>query len=238
MPYRDVDTDFERQCIGRPVLSCLQPFPAPAGAPLSQLRTFRFSYAMALIKITTRWSGFSGAPGYTNFHFNVDSPATQAGAAAALVETFWKAVASRLPSIVRLDILPEAPEFSPGTGQMVDVHAFSAPAVISGTAAGAYSSASGGLIHWFTNEVRNGRRLRGKTFLVPMTASAFGTDGALAVAHRTALEDAATALRSGAAAQLVIWGRPTARGAGDGVLAPVTSARVPQMQAVMRSRRD
>jgi hypothetical protein len=117
------------------------------------------------------------------------------------------------------------------------VAAATPPTVVNGGGSGAYSAPSGAVLHWLTGTVRNGRRLRGRTFIVPLANSNYEANGTLAAGTITAIQNAGLALMDEATTRLVVYGRP-APNAADGVAALVTGARVPDMAAVLRSRRD
>jgi len=194
---------------------------------------------MAMIKITARWSGFTGAPGYTNFFFNSDgTTSADATAAADGVRKFFADISLDLPSTTKIDVIGEAAVIDIPTGKMLDVIPFTPPTQASGGATGGVSAASGALIHWSTPNVRNGRRLRGRTFLVPLATGSFENNGTIIGASLTRIENAANGLRSVPGVTLGVYGRPTFKGASDGVWAIAASARVPDKQVVLRSRRD
>ena len=197
-----------------------------------------------MMKVKVRWAGFIGSPGWTNFYF--ESPDgtfhTEADAVAAAdkVATFITAVKVQLPPIVNLTIQPDVEVIAPTTGKLLNVNNAGARAAVSGTApAQAFAGTTGAVITWRTAGVRNGRRVRGRTFLVPTVSSTFDTDGTMGVTKQTEILNAATALFApfNGGIQLGVWARPTAPGAEDGDWHPITSASVPDMAAVLRSRR-
>jgi hypothetical protein len=109
------------------------------------------------------------------------------------------------------------------------------PAVIQGTAASGYSSASGAVVGWITNGFHNGRRIRGRTFLVPLGGVAYDTDGTLSAAYLTKCRSAATLyVTNGSPA---IFTRPQP-GLSNGGATAVSAAQVNDKAAVLTSRRD
>ena len=56
----------------------------------------------SLLKVTTRWSGFTGSPGYSNFYFrdftSGEPTDVDADAAADRLDTFWVAVKGLFPA--------------------------------------------------------------------------------------------------------------------------------------------
>jgi hypothetical protein len=197
---------------------------------------------MAIIRATLRWSGFSGAPGYTNLHFLTDDPPVVATIDATLldVRTAFFDIASRFPNGLSITFPNEVEEFDAGTGVLQGTIGVDLQDAVAGTGgSGPYSSAVGACITWTTGMVVNGRRLRGRTFLVPLApATAFQDDGTLAEAARVAILGAGNSIINAVGGYpLAIWSRPSP-GAGGGAAGTVTSASVADSTAVLRSRRD
>jgi hypothetical protein len=208
-----------------------------------------------LMRVTAEWSGFSGAPGYTVLHFvnafggtggDADATAAAALTAATRTRTFIDAIKGLLPPVVRVTVSPEVEVIESTTGALVKVFSVTAPAAVVGTSTANYSAPNGAVISWSTAGIRRKRRIRGRTFLVPLASSSYGTDGNLGAGSRTTIQTAANALIDTTGdADMVIFGRPTpadkANGIPqleDGTYSIVTSGNVPSMVAVLRSRRD
>lgn len=194
---------------------------------------------MAIYRTTVRWTGFMGAPGYTNFHFTDLSADPGPVPARTATSAFFNSIASLLPSGVSWMTEGEVAVIDETTGMVTDyVVAEPNPSPGSGGAPGGYSAASGAVVTWNTAGVRNGRRVRGRTFLVPLGGNCFQNDGTLTPATISTINDAAEELvgESGFESGFCIFSRPSASGPG-GVF-PVIGHRVPDMAAVLRSRRD
>lgn len=197
------------------------------------------------MRVTTRWDGFTGAPGFTVMHFrdfDTEGAVTQAQVQSAhgRVSTFFGAVRTGLPSTARLLVRPEVEIIEDSTGELLDVVAVTGTNVpIAGSSAVNMAGPAGAVINWRTNGIRNGRRIRGRTFLVPLTSAVYQPDGTLDNAFVTTLQNAANALvdRAGTP-DLGVYARPSGPGATDGRWVVATSATVPDMVAVLRSRRD
>lgn len=194
---------------------------------------------MAIFRIQARWTGFTGAPGYSAFHFDAatEGAGPTAQACADAVGAFFVSVRDHLPSGVRVSVEAEVQRLEETTGELIGFETITAPAPALGNSAGNWSAASGAVVIWSTGGVRSGRRIQGRTFLVPLGGTGLSTDGTLSAAAQSTIQTAATTLADSITA-LHIWARPTAPGAADGQIASVTSARVPDMSAVLRSRRD
>lgn len=190
------------------------------------------------MRVTARWEGFTGAPGYSNFYFYGEGGNDMHQAHRVLVREFFDEIASFIPDGVRVQIESEGAVIDEATGQLTGYLSGTEPIFgVNGTSTGTYSAASGAVVNWITNAVANGRRVRGRTFIVPVGSSGLQADGTLSTAFLTALREAADDLiGAGSNSGLMVWSRPRAGQAGSAAI--VTSAQVPDMTAVLRSRRD
>lgn len=195
--------------------------------------------AMSLFRVKARWTGFSGAPGYTVLHF--EAPDDAAGPSpedcVTAVHTFFDSIRDRLPSVVSVQVEGAVERLEIGTGQLIGFDDVTPPSLVIGAMSGGFSSATGACVGWATNGVRNGRRVRGRTFIVPLGAGTYDTDGTLNSIALTDIQTAASALAADFAG-LVVYARETAPGAADGVAYDVAGARVADKTAILRSRRD
>jgi hypothetical protein len=197
----------------------------------------------SLAKVTVNWAGWPGAPGYTNLYFRNSTPGVISQAvvdnAITKVEAWKNDFDQDLPSGLTVTTDPSVEEIDDTNGSLIGFWTGSPGAGTSGAAAGNYSNAAGFCIAWSTNTVRNSRRMRGRTFVVPIGSSGLDNTGSLATTRLTAWKAAAAALRANTGdARLVIWGRPTAPGATDGVSAEVTSSNIVDKTAILTSRRE
>lgn len=201
-----------------------------------------------ILRVKTRWSGFNGAPGYSVMHFRDfgtgdggGGEATQemAQAAADKVAGFFNRILDVIPATVQLDIESEVDLLESTTGELVDSYTAIGALTSQGAAGGSYSAASGAVVNWRTSGVRNGRRVRGKTFLVPLAASAYDNEGQLTASARNTIQTAALFLvTDNGPADLGVFARPTGPDATDGAWYVATSMSVPASVAILRSRRD
>lgn len=197
---------------------------------------------MNITRITARWSGFPGAPGYSNFYFAsglVDGGLLQeeADLFAARVRSAFLQIGPLLPSSVSIEVEPEAVVLDSDTGMAQEFLNLDVPAAVTGVNNADFAGPVGAVITWRTDDLRNGRRIRGRTFLVPLATVVFEEDGTLGSNWRDDLNDFADTLRGGPGeGDLGVWSRPV-NGSG-GVFASVTAHSVPDMAAVLRSRRD
>lgn len=203
---------------------------------------------VALLRVKARWSGFAGAPGYSVMHFRdftgEDGPtegfdAADATAATARVQTFFNALRSLYPSAVTIQVEQEVDIIESTTGDLVDSLQADGLGPLPGETNANFSAPVGAVVNWRTGTIRNGRRLRGRTFLVPLSNTVFDTTGTLAESARSTISVAAAALAASTGTpDLHVYGRPSGPSLADGVVGLVTGSTVPDMAAVLRSRRD
>lgn len=199
-----------------------------------------------MLRVTARWSGAIGLPGYSVFHFRdftVTGEPTQetADGAVAKVRAFFVGIQSQLPNVVSVQVQSDVPVIEDTNGMMTSV--FSAPtsAPVGGSAglSTEYAAPVGAVVTWRTGQVRNGRIIRGRTFLVPLARTAFDAGGTLSESALSAINAAATTLRNPAGTgDLGVYSRPSSPAATDGQWAFASGHSVPDMGAVLRSRRD
>lgn len=202
----------------------------------------------ALLRVKARWTGFSGAPGFTVLHFRdfsgpdgagAEPDNAQAAAAGERVRAFFQTLNGLLPESVRIAVEPDVDVVEDSTGELIDSLNAGQIATVSGAVPGSFSGPSGAVVNWRTGGIRNGRRIRGRSFIVPLSSSIYSNAGILTAGAQDALQTAANALAaSSGTPDLMVYARPTSAGATDGQSSVVTSATVPSLIAVLRSRRD
>lgn len=210
----------------------------------------------AIMRVKVKWSGYQGAPGYNIFHyrdFDTEPPTnTHATAAATDLRAFFDAIKAYMPNAVKIDVMPDCDVLESSTGDLTGGVTATPGAQVSGTAgAGAqFAAAAGAVVTWKTAGVRNNRRIRGRSFIVPLANVAFATDGTLDAGFLTTAGTAATTLRdpTTGSPDLGVWARPTPvlDGEGnptgehnaDGIWYVCNGHSIPDMGAVLRSRRD
>lgn len=100
---------------------------------------------------------------------------------------------------------------------------------------GAYVAGTGARVSWATSGIRNGRRVRGTTFLAPLIGAAFDADGTPAASVITTISGAANTLRAALPGELQIYSRPS--GGLPGQASTVIDSSVPNQASWLRSRR-
>lgn len=192
-----------------------------------------------IVKVRAIWSGFQGAPGYTNWHGLSDGDAAVAAAAlAGRMRAFFNGMAVGLPLEASVKVQRTYQVLDSTNGHVTAEGTLATdPLAVAGTVAGNYSVVTGAVVNWETglyNE--DGHRIRGRTYLVPLT-NVFDTHGSLndpSIALMTTVSTAAI----GGVGNLVVYSRPTSKGATDGRVSTVTAATIHDKACVLRSRRD
>lgn len=205
---------------------------------------------MSIFKVSTAWSGTTGGPGVTQLYFQDIGDAvptqTQVQTACNAVRSFWNSSAGVLPNEIVLNISPQVDVFDQANGQLTNsVIAATPPATVVGTDAGAYAMASGVKATLQTNEIRNGRRVRGAIYIVPAGFSSLTNYGVISTGSRNVVNAAGTALIAAVIAQnvnLIVWGRPVKDSAGTvtrvGTVNYVQGFDAQEKGCVLRGRRD
>jgi hypothetical protein len=143
------------------------------------------------------------------------------------------AVDELIPGQITVTVPSEGREINDLTGDLVGYWTDGVPINDSNALTQAFAGPAGACINWLTNGVVEGRNVRGRTFLVPLFASAYETDGSLVTGTLTIIRNAATALVN--AGVLKIWSRPRTGIPGSSWL--VVSSRVNDRVSVLTSRR-
>lgn len=202
---------------------------------------------VTMLKVKARWHGFTGGPGYSNFFFREFSTgqwaptATEATQAVDRTKAFFQQIGGLMPPVVNVQVESECEVIEDTDGSLVDVVQAASTNNVAGSSSNSnYSAATGAVVSWGTGSVRNGRRVRGRTFLVPLSSAVFDSNGTLTQPAVDNISTAATNMVSGAnpGPDFGIYCRPTSPVATDGAWFVATSSRVPDMGAILRSRRD
>lgn len=187
---------------------------------------------MAIQRLRCEWGGPGvEGPGLTTFYAENDGTVGISGAAAGL----FSALTSRIPNGTTIfvpnggDVLDEA------TGQLVGTWGVGTGTTITGTGTGSWAQGVGARIVWETGVVRAGRRVRGSTFLVPLVASAYDSNGTIASAALGDINSGISSFMAAILARARVWSRPRPGLAGAGVV--VTGGVAPDKVSWLRSRR-
>ena len=186
-----------------------------------------------MMRFHCAWQNWPGAPGVSTFY--AESGADISTITDAL-RAFWQSFVTYLPTGLTIQVPSTGDIISDTTGAITGAWSDGTPvAVVTGTAAGVYAGNAGAVVHWLTGAVINGRRLRGRTFLVPLIGSAYDANGSLSATTITAITNAATTLVAAIGTNLLVWHRPVPP--MNGSSADIVGFRIPDLAVSLRSRR-
>jgi hypothetical protein len=176
---------------------------------------------------TTYWTGASSTP-----------VAADALDVSARVRAFWNSLATSLAAGLVVTTSTSVDVIDSASGTLLSTLPPGSPANVTGTGSGSLPSATMGLLKLATSVVLNGRFLKGRSFIGPLSTTV-NSLGNPTPAFNTALLTAAGFYGTGATAStLQVWHRPTALLPVSGIVAPVTSFGTSTEFSVLRSRRD
>lgn len=195
-----------------------------------------------LARISCAWQNWPGAPGVSQFY----ADPTNLQATVNALKTFWDSFATALPTNLTVQVPSSGDFIDDADGKINGAWSVpSQPAPTTATGAGSYAGNAGMVVHWLTIAVVNGRRIRGRTFIVPLVAGAYDTGGSLTPLIVSASKLAADKLITDTAGALKVWHRPVYAKpkttpptiVKPGSAATVTSSRIPDLAVSLRSRR-
>lgn len=179
------------------------------------------------------WTAPGGGTGYSVFHFTTAGASGAAQTIADDTREFFLGLQSALPDDVIVSFDSEVLDMDP-SGTLQAVWGVTPGADVNGSITSGYARAQGARVDWATDQVVAGRRLTGRTYVVPVGSVFFDTQGLLTSAAVTDLQNAANAFISDTASNrpLRVWSRTHA------VDSVVTAASIPTQGAILRGRRD
>ena len=198
-------------------------------------------------RVRINWTGFPGGPGISTL-YGTESTAAPASSSNCLTD-----ISNQVPMDVSWNIPSSGDTIDPITGLITGGWSGGTPTPGTGGGTGVYAAPVGCMIKWSTGQVRSGRRVKGRTFLVPLVGTAFDTAGNVEPGAIGTIADGAAALVTALAPNFFVWQRPRkasnawtdvhgllhpAKVARVGESIAITSSSVPTKAVVLRSRRD
>lgn len=193
---------------------------------------------MTIHRVNAAWQNWPGAPGVTTFYFG--SGPTQAEIDA--IRAYFLAFITLLPTGLTVQVPSTGDTLDELNGDIASTWSVATtPAVVTATGAGTYAGNAGAVMHWLTDGIVNSRRVRGRSFMVPLISSAYDAAGSLSAATLTAMNNAGNALLGGTSS-LSVWARPIENAVPpamnrNGSKHLITGIRVPDLAVSLRSRR-
>lgn len=195
-----------------------------------------------LMRVQTVLTYGTGGPGLNTVYWAPGTPGgvtADATDAVARVRAMWLAMAGQFPTTFAFGTSNDVSLIDDSDGALVgSLGAASVASVVGTGGASSGPLASMFLVRLRTGLIRDGRLVRGRWYLGPVSAAAIHPSGSLVAAAQTALNSASTALLTGGATGSVpsVWHRPNSHGAGAS--SPVLTTSTWSQFATMRSRRD
>ena len=194
----------------------------------------------SLLRARARILGTAGLPGLCTAYFTGSSPTTAAEALEGLtrVRALWEGIKTLVATGTTVEYIEAVDELDPSTGLLTGGHSVATPVTTVASGAGdILPLALMGLGQMFTSVIINGRRVRGRMFLGPMTES-INTVGAPTGAAQITIQNGMATLGTTVVTPLahVVWHRPVNQ--AGGAACAVSSYGSAAYWAVLRSRRD
>ena len=194
-----------------------------------------------LYRVRTQINTAQGGPGVSTMYFrDVDT-------AIPSLYTLWNELRVLMPDNVAILIQPFGDIIDDATGTITGGWAKEPVAAIAGGSTTEYAAPAGLLMGWETGTILNGRRVRGHTFVVPITTANMTTDGQIGGATVALAMVKGLQFITAQSASFVVWHRPRADrpataklkhlAAYAGGNALVTNITVKNRVAVLTSRR-
>jgi hypothetical protein len=153
------------------------------------------------------------------------------------LRAFFDGIKALFPTGLTFQVPSSGDIINQGSGALTGAWSVgTTPAVVTATGGtGTYAGNAGAVIHWLTPDLFNGRRLRGRSFLVPLVSSGFENNGSLSAATISTISTAATTFLAAVPGMWNVWHRPRPGfGGGNGT---IDAFRVPDLAVSLRSRR-
>ena len=151
------------------------------------------------------------------------------------VRAWFNAVKGFLPGNVTLVFPGSVEVLDVDTGALTGVELIgSSPAPVVGGGAGGYAAGVGARVVWYTDGIFRGRRVKGATYLVPITSAFYDSQGNISSANVDLLQTASSTLVSNTS--LCVWSRPR-KGQVGGAVSTVVGCQAKNSVTWLRSRR-
>lgn len=186
------------------------------------------------LEYTVRWTGGPIGVGASVLHFVSVGSSASAQAVADATRVCFEAIKGQIPTAVSISYDAEVREIS-NAGALVAVYPVTAPLVTTPTGVGPYAAGTGAMVRHSTGIVVGGKRLQGRTFIVPILSSNYSSVGSIAGGTQTTISNAFTALRTttaGVGSSLAVWSRANAS------TAAVTGSACLGRVSALRTRND
>lgn len=186
---------------------------------------------MLIDQAVVEWTGFPGAPGYSTFY------AVPGSDVAFSLAAFFENMKTWLPQNVKIQVPTSGDTLEDTTGIIESSWSTAAIPLVTGTNTQAYAAPAGIHYNWITNDFINGRRVRGKTFIVPMSSACFDNDGSLTSTIVTQVGTVGDLFMTAVEDNLLIYHRPAKGTHAGGKACRVVGYNFRDRASVLTSRR-
>lgn len=204
---------------------------------------------MSVQRVKARWNIPGAGTAFSVFHFgngpDGEGSDVEASNSTLAVHTFFSEIKLYIPNSVSIDVQTDVELLDVATGALVGMATSASRARIVGTAGATvnFAAPAGVCVTWATAGIRTvsskPRRVRGRTFIVPVAQNAWDVDGTLNNSALTVFNNAATGLRGNFSGQeLHVYGRPGLNATPPGQVYAVTGHKITDQAAILRSRRS
>lgn len=157
---------------------------------------------MTIAQLQVTWKGLPGGDGFSFFY--VSSTA----ASISPLPTFFDAIKAFFPLKINWVVNPFWKFIDETTGKMTGAGGGGPQPTITATGADAFAPQTGVQVRWETAGFENGRRVKGRTYLVPCVGAQFGSNGVPSATMCNTINAAADVMRQAYTGNLVVWHRP------------------------------
>ena len=183
-----------------------------------------------LLRVRVTWNGAVPGGGISTFYTD-DVVALDVSS----IKTFFNAIKDLMPGTLSLTIPNNADTIDMASGRLTGNLALTGGGVVTGTGDANYLAGVGAFVNWNTSFVRNGRLLRGRTFLAPLTRGIASPDGTILDTVKSEIDAAALGLV--AAATWQIYHRPPKGTFTGGTAHLITTAQTVDRVTALKTRR-
>jgi hypothetical protein len=161
-------------------------------------------------------------------------------------QVFFSGITPLLHDGTHINPEPDVRLMNDASGDLLDIFTVTGVVGVTGGNPGNYVGPAGACVNWLTQTVNGGRRMTGRTFLVPCSTATFDTDGTILQARVADMQLAAQSFIDAIGPTFGVYGRPVKADpdatppvvARLGKWGAVTSHRPLDKAVVLRSRRD
>lgn len=183
-----------------------------------------------VVRVRVEWNGMTGLPGISTFYVGTTD------ADISELVSFFTAIRGLWSPGLTWTIPNTGDVLDVGSGALTGTHIFTGGgSVTSNGGTGSNAAGVGARVVWLTADVKNGRRVRGSTFLTHLAVANYDSSGTIASAALTTLQSAAAALVA-SGSPWCVYSRPV-NGAGGSVHA-FNAATVPDKVAWLTTRKN